>query len=471
MSAEEKAEILDGDMTKDGLENLIAGMGNEKDKRSYSHFVNNKRLSATGNESELEAMYRTDWVAGKVVDIKPDDMTREWRNFTGDITPEQVKQLEEEEDRLAITEEFNQAHKWGRLFGSSLIVMSIDDGQTPDKPLNINTIKKGGLRHLKVVERERFNHADTVPTNDPLDANFGLPESYRFTESSVIIHHSRVLRFDGIKLPFKAFRENGYNSDSVLDRLYDALINFNTTTNGTATMVHETNVDIVQIKGLMNLLATPDGESLVRKRFGLATLLKSFSNAMVLDSEEDYTNKTNSFAGLTDIMSTFALFLSGASDTPATRMLGSAASGLNATGEGDLKNYYDTVRSDQKKIYKPKLDYLDVIMAKSLGMGEDLDLSYEFNSLFQMTPKEKADTDFTNAQRDAIYLDQGVINEEIVAKDLKQNKVYTNITDEHIKDLEDIIDEPDADTDDLDLTNEPEEQEGKEKEDPSDTES
>lgn len=449
--SEQKAKILSDEeqFQKDGLENLVAQLGTDQDKRNHSRFVNNKQLSADGNQDELNAMYRTDWLAGKVVDIIPDDMTREWRKFTGDIEPDTVKLLEDEEDRLDLVGSFNSAHKWARLYGTSFIVMSIDDGQTPDKPLDVTKLKAGSLRHIKAVDRHRVSNAEVVPVADPMDINFGMPEFYRFNETSVKIHYSRVLRFDGILLPFDEFRRNNYNSDSVLSRIYEALTDFNTTTSGASSMVYETNVDIVKVKGLMGYLQTAEGEALLRKRFTMAGMMKSFNNMMLLDNEEGFESKNNTFAGLPDLLDRYALFLSAASDIPATRLLGSSASGLNATGEGDLKNYYDTVRSSQKKDYKPKLDYFDEIMAKSLDLPDDTDLSYDFNSLFQMTPKETADLQFTNAQRDALYIDRNIITEEIVAKELKQESTYTNITDEYLEELEEFENGFNTDPDNL----------------------
>ena len=394
-------------------------------------------------------------------------MTREWREFTGDVDPKVVKALEDEEDRLQLSSYFNEAHKWGRLYGGGLIVMSIDDGQTPDKPLDINKIKKGGLRHIKAIDRHRVSNADIVPIADPMNINFGMPEYYRFNETSVKIHHSRILRFDGISLPFDEFRRNNYWSDSVLSRLYEAVINFNTTGDGAASMVYETNVDIVKVKGLMGYLQTAEGEALLRKRFTMARMMKSFNNMILLDNEEGFESKSNTFAGLPDLLDRFALFLSAASDIPATRLLGSSASGLNATGEGDLKNYYDTVRSTQKKVYKPLLDYFDKIMAKSLGLADDTDLDYDFKSLFQMTPKEMADLQLVNAQRDQIYLDRNVITEEIVAKELKQDGTYTNITDEYLEELEEFENGFDTNTDDPEFGAEQETSTGEEETSPT----
>lgn len=462
------AQILSDEQQKlhDSLENLVAQLGTAQDKRANSRFVNTKRLSAQGNEEELNALYRTDWLAGKVVDIVPEDMTREWREFTGDIDPKIVDQLEEEEERLQLPNCFEQADKWARLYGTAFIVMSIDDGQTPDKPLDVNKIKEGALRHIKVVDRNRLNHAGQQPISDPLNANFGFPEYYRFNETSVKIHHSRVIRFDGVPLPFDEFRKNNYFSDSVLDRLYEAITNFNTTAAGSASMVYETNVDIVKVKGLMGYLQSAEGEALLRKRFTLAGMLKSFNNMLLLDNEEDFQTKNNTFAGLKDLMDAFGKFLAAATDIPATRLLGTSATGLNATGEGDLKNYYDMIRSKQKSKYKPKLDYFDDIMVRNLGLNPEDDYKYKFKPLFQMTPKEQSEVDMNNSTRDKNYYDMGVLKESTIAKELMQKGTYTNITDDDIEDLEEFEEEYEnaieSDPANIAPGNEPQTQEGEE---------
>lgn len=427
--------------TQDGFENLISNLGTEQDKRSHSRFVNGRLLSHDGNRDELSAMYRTDWLAGKAVDIVPDDMVREWREFDGDIDPKIIARLVDEENRLAIRDTFNEAHKWARLYGTAFIIMVVSDGLDPREPLDISKTKEGDLQHIKAIDRHFLYPAELVPIQNPFDPMYGYPEFYRFVETSVVIHHSRVLRFDGVKIPYAELRRNNYNSDSILARIYDALTNFVTVANGAASMVYETNVDVVQIKGLMGFLQTAEGEAVIRKRFALAGMLKSNNNMLLLDAEESFNTKNNTFSGLPDLLSKYANFLAAATDIPATRLLGSAASGFNATGEGDLKNYYDNVRSSQIRDYKPKLDIFDKLMARNIGLPEDADLSYDFKSLYQMSEKEVAEVGNMNAQRDAVYLDREIVTEVSIAKELKQKGVYTNITDDEIDDLDNVEEE------------------------------
>ncbi len=430
----------------DGLENLVANMGTGLDKRTYSRFGSRGRLSGQGNKEEFTNLYREDCFAGKIVDIIPDDMTREWRRFVGDIEPETVERLRDEETRLDIAGAFNTAHKWARLYGTAFVVMAVDDGLTPDKPLDPRRLRPGSLRHVKAIDGHRLITADLQGLVNPMDANFGLPEFYHVPEGNTRIHHTRVLRFDGVRIPYEQLRANAYMSDSVLSRLYDALTNFNTVADTTASMVHEANVDVVKIKGFMNSIQTDESTARVRKRFSLYSLMKSAANMVLLDADEDIQVKSNSFAGLPELLDRYGLFLSAASDIPATRLLGSSARGLNATGEGDLKNYYDTVRSIQKREYRPLLDTFDQVMGASLGLGSDVDLAYEFNTLFQITDQEVGALQLVNAQRDVLYLDRGVVSELTIAQELKQSGTYTNISDDDIADLEDLDNGPSPDT-------------------------
>lgn len=425
------------DGTLDSLENLVAGLGAGTDKRVQSRFVNRKMMSADGGQEELNAIYRTDWLAGKIVDIIPNDMVREWRTFVGDINPSTVEILEIAEAELALRNAFGSAHKWARLYGTAFILLVIDDGLNPSQPVQLDRIKKGSLKHIKVIDRHRVSNSEVVPIQDPLNPKFGFPDFYRINETSVRIHHTRLIRFDGTELPFDEFRRNNYNSDSVIERLYGPLLNHAIAADSAAAMIFETNVDIVKIRGLMDYIQTAEGESLIRKRFALASSMKSFNNMLLLDEQETFETKSNTFAGLPDLLDRFAQYLSSASDIPATRLLGQNASGLSATGEGDLKNYYDMIRSLQVSDYRPKLKQFDDILIRHLGLNPDDDYKFEFNSLFQMTDKEKSEIHLSRAQRDQIYLDNDIVTPKMVLKDLQQTDTYTNITDDDVDSLPD----------------------------------
>ena len=67
----------------------------------------------------------------------------------------------------------------------------------------------------------------------------------------------------------------------------------------------------------------------------------------VMDKEDDFDTKEYTFSGLNDIYESFMLDVAGACEMPVTKLFGRNPAGFNATGESDLKQYYDTVEEKQ----------------------------------------------------------------------------------------------------------------------------
>lgn len=418
----------------DTLTNVVSQIGTAKDKRTHNRFRNSNRLiNSSAGENELEALYRENFLAGKVVDIIPDDMTREWRNFDGDLTLDQHEDLVKEEDRLGLRNVINQAHKSARLYGTAYILLGINDGKKLSEPLDTDNITVGSFEYLRSFDVTIITAGNRI-TSDPADSNFGLPESYQL-DGGGIIHHTRIVRIEGVKLPNRAFRDNRYVNDSVLKRIDDPLLNLTLTSNIAATLAITASVDVLTVTDLSNILTSNGGESLI-KRVLLNQRLESITSTIVIDATETLTQKTQSFTGLPELIDIYQQEVTAGSDVPGVRLLGTSSKGLNATGEGDEKNYYDKLRSDQNSVYKPILDLIDGYMAQGLGFPDDADLSYRFNILFQVTPKEKAETELKVAQRDEIYLKNNVVSEITVAQELLQNKTYTHIDAEVLKEME-----------------------------------
>jgi hypothetical protein len=66
------------------------------------------------------------------------------------------------------------------------------------------------------------------------------------------------------------------------------------------------------------------------------------------------------------------------------------------------------------------------------------DYRFDFNSLWQMSDSEMATIQKTRAERDQIYLQAGVVTEGVVARELKEDGTYKNLTDEDIKLAEEL---------------------------------
>lgn len=422
----------------DGLENVAAGLGTNRDKRSYSQYS----LNTAMNRLELENMFRSSWLAGKIVNVPAEDMTREWRQIKFDGS-EESDTLELAEKRLNVRAKFTDAIRWARLYGGSCIVLGVANGEL-SQPLDPKTVNAGQLKYLHVIDRHRIS-GGPILTSNLESSNFGLPEHYLIAESAVVVHHSRILRFDGYKLPYFAWEQNERWHDSELQHVVDSLKNADTATAAIASMLFEANVDVIKSKGLADLLSTKDGEAKVIKRFQSGAMLKSFNHMLLLDGDEEYDKKSNNFANLDAIITRFFQDVSGACDIPMTRLFGQSAGGLNATGDNDIRNYYDMISAKQEATLRPQLERFDEVFVRSELGAVPQGYEFEFNSLWQMSDKEKADIEMVRANRDKVYLELGVITDGVIAGDLKEVGTYSTMTDEDVelaKGLSKPVDEP-----------------------------
>jgi phage-related protein (TIGR01555 family) len=201
--------------------------------------------------------------------------------------------------------------------------------------------------------------------------------------------------------------------------------------------MHELNLDIINIKGLSNALAAGQ-EGQILKRFETYAFAKSLFHMAVLDEEETFSNRVMPASGVTDVIEKFYGLLAAVEDIPATRFLGNSPGGLNATGESDMRNYYDMVKSKQEDDLDPHMWAIDSMLSLSLwgDIPEEIH-AYKWNPLWQETQKEQSERELLDAQRDQIYIQNGVITEAHAAKELQHDDVY-DIDEEHINDLEEF---------------------------------
>ncbi|BBE08590.1 Phage-associated protein, HI1409 family [Mycoavidus cysteinexigens] len=431
------------DITQDSLTNLVAGLMNSRDKMAYNHYAFRKTIS----RSELATMYRSNWLARKIIDAPAEDMTREWLSL--ETKDENSKdKLEAAEKRFKLVTLLTNNLKWGRLFGGSALYMSLA-GEDPETPLEIKRIRRGALQGFLVLDQHQLT-VDKQPCLVDLNRpEYWRPEYYRVAETQQIIHASRLIFSDGALVPVSDLKQQGFWHDSVLQALYDELQRGDTVASGTASMFFEMCVDILKIDGLTNKLNSDEGTREVQKRFEVTNTAKSFNRMMLLDSADDYQQKTINFGGVSEVATMFLQRISGAADIPATRLLGQSPTGLSATGESDIRNYYDALKAKQENILRPQVEKIYDVMAMS-ELGHPLkDLVIEFNPLWQLCEAERANAEKIRAETDQIYLMQGVIHEAHSLKRLKANDTYA-ITDEDLDEAQalaqelDTPDEPDA---------------------------
>lgn len=430
--------------TQDSFQNMQArlgvGTGNMSDSNTYG--LSNL---LTRQPRTLEAMYRGSWVVGAVVDAVAEDMTREGVDFGSTITPDANELIRAAEDDLQIWQSLQETIQWARLYGGAIGVICID-GQDMSTELRVETIAKDQFRGVVPLGRWEL-----LPvTTDVLQSGgtmVGRPEVYLVGPQasafqSTRIHHTRVIRVEGVKLPyFQRLAEAGWGM-SVVERMYDRLVAYDSATQGSAQLIFKAYLRTLKLKGLRNILAAGGAaQTAVEKHVEAIRRFQSSEGLTLLDTDDDFETHTYSFAGLNDLLLGFGQQLSGATQIPLVRLFGQSPAGLNSTGESDLRNYYDMLRAKQQKDLRQPINKLSTILYRSaVGGNPPEGFRAEFNPLWQLSDTEKGTLAKTIVEAVGTASELGLISAPAAMRELKQSAeqtgVFSNITDEEIKEAE-----------------------------------
>ncbi len=403
----------------DGFSNVYRGLGGKRDIKTNTTFVRNKLL--TLYRQELNDLYAKNWIAGKVVDIPVSDALREDREIEcedGEAKEVFLEALEE----FDVEEKLRKLMTWGKIFGSAVMIIVSKDAPM-DEELIIENIKQGDLENLAVFDR--FDLFPDALNRNPLSKRYLQPEHYRLSKSGGLIHHTRVIKYDGVDTTnFDKELLQGFGV-SVYERLIDTIMNANISPDLLINLLSQSNIDVFKILGLNEALVNDEDEAVI-KRLGAIQDGKSLFNGVALDKEDDYINVAKNFGGLSEINKELYQIVVGAADIPFSRFMGASLTGLNPTGAGEMKNYYDKVKGEQKRI-EPFVTKIDKIIQMHT-FGRLLKYNWKWASLFQMSEEQKMAIAKQRAETVVAYMNMGVVDEMEAKAGLVGSDLFPTIT-------------------------------------------
>lgn len=263
----------------------------------------------------------------------------------------------------------------------------------------------------------------TIEMN-PLDPEYGYPQHYMLGGSTLQIHRTRFLRFEGTPLTRYENWKNQWYSDSTLIPLCNTIDNFHTAAQSAAALVNEANADVVTVQGLQNLLTHPAGEAALYKRFRMMKQMKSNNNIILLDNTEEYNTKTIALNGVKDLIWEYLRIIAAAVGVPATRFLSASPDGMNATGESDLNNYVDLIRQKQKSVFDKRLRVMDQLIAAHYGIQP---FKYTWNCAFPESALQKEERRNKFADSLAKLLQYGAITGDTAISIMKAERMFGDV--------------------------------------------
>lgn len=412
----------------DSYVNNFTGIGSrDRDKAVRSSFERNLKLS----ETYLENLYHDNDVAGRICDLLPEEMMKrgffiktkdgETKDDISEYLSVNSKDLHDfdeemlgvmmELDSLGAREKYIEAMIWSRVFGGSALYIGLDDGRAQEEPVNEANIQR--VKFIKLLDSRDIQPWEYY--EDPTEPKFGEPKTYKIqpvsassfipaaTIPEAIVHESRVIPFQGTRTTPRRARENRGWSESILQKIDEVLAQFGQSWQATAHLMTDAAQGVFKMSGLVEAISsnTPEYVSL---RLADTDMNRSIARMIAVDADnnEDFRRDSYSFNGIPQILELFMMRLSLAARIPVTILMGQSPAGMNATGESDIRWFYDTVKASQQFMLKPKLEYLiRLIMLSREGptKGKEPELwSVLFPSPWQMNDFEQAEINKTRAE-------------------------------------------------------------------------
>ena len=456
------AAIIEGkqnEFRQDGYTNMLNKYGMKQDNSTAYRYSPEPFV----DDMTLTRLYEGNGLFKKIINRPSEEAVKHGVDLSDFGNKDTEKYVKKCMDNLRWEKKFSTAQKWARLYGGSIIVMLCDDGRGLEEPLDTDSVRS--IEELAVFERAVVQPDYTSLYQYDFDSSIarpgmlGEPEYYNVFSiyGCFKVHRTRCLVFKNGELP-EHTASDLYRFWGIPEyvSIRDALRECITTHHDGSRLLERSVQAIYKMKNLSGMLATADGEDKVVQRLQVIDMARSLLNSIAIDGEgEDYDFKSFSMSGVKDVIDAVCNMLSAVTDIPQTILFGRSPAGMNATGEGDMENYYSMVENIQKDNMKANTrTVIDLILKQGLYEGKiDKIPEYElkFNPLWSMSESEKASveaqkasTQLTKAQTLEVYMNSNVVDPSEARKKLAEDgdfEVCDVITDEDLGDELDIPDD------------------------------
>jgi hypothetical protein len=247
------------------------------------------------------------------------------------------------------------------------------------------------------------------------------------------IHGTRLQTFIGHPVPDMlkpAYSFSGLSLTQMAKPYVDIWLQ---TRQSVAALIHSFSVMV-----LMTDLATqmqPGNLGALLGRVAMFNMLRDNQGTFVVNKNtEDFKNVSASLSGLHELQAQSQEHMAAVHRIPLVKFTGIQPSGLNASSEGEIETYDDTIGAYQARVLDPNLRKIINFQQWSLFGEIDPEITHRWEKLRDMTLAEKGQKEKDDADRNQKYVDMGAISPGEVRKAIieDQELPYTSLKPEDV---------------------------------------
>lgn len=383
-----------------------------------------------------------------------DDMTRKWIELEGgdDTDSDKLNHLKDLIDnKYHLREVFHKAFTTTGYMGGAFVYVKTEDAKT-NLPLSFSELS-AELQQGKTLKFIVVDPVNTSPIayncTNPLEDDYMRPNRWWVLGNEV--HASRMLSLVDNEPP--TLLKPCYNFLGIPQAqiLWDYVCHFNECRVNAANLLNKVSLLVVQTD-MDAILSDPNGVAELDAKMNAIARYRNNDSVFVCDKEsEGVSNVQTTLAGCTDVVRQALEMVAAINRTPAVKLLGISPSGFNATGESDIRNYYDYIHSKQELHHDAIQKCIEAIQLVEYGFI-DSSIGFNFVDLNVENEQQKALTAQTAINSLVQLLDRQVMSAEEARQAVKQDpNLNLSFLSDEMPEFEESID--DFQTDDPDSSN------------------
>lgn len=327
------------------------------------------------------------------------DCTREWGNlkYYGDGDAEdEMKQMISQAEKLQLKDTMRIAMEKTWLFGGTMVYPKIyNDDTIRDKRVLINpgSIKKDSLKYFKVIE-PIYCAPMNFNASDPFAKAFYEPQTWNIMGQSV--DSSRLMRFNANDAPLLLKPLYQFFGISPVQLALSKIDGFEQVYNEIIGIISKFNLNVLKTNSnaLSEILNGSDSQqniNSIQARIQMFNLLRNNFGTLLIDKDmEEWQQFTMSLNTLDKLLNQNLELIAAYTRIPATKLFGTSPQGFGSSGEHELKNYHEFIRSVQQSCLLSHVGKsYDMIQLDLFGKINP-DIRFEFNPLETASELEKS---------------------------------------------------------------------------------
>lgn len=334
------------------------------------------------------------------------------------LSAEEKDRAEEAASRFDLWQHLRAAVRSNYVTGGCLLYMDFGlSGRELEEPLDLNrmNIKRfRGFRHIDPINCV----AVQVNTVNPAAGDYMQPSIW-YVIGLGAVHRSHFLKFEANipELPMRPLTL--YFGMPLTQLIKQDVANSNLASQGLANLMNR--FRFTYLKADESSFTTENAKCF-KDRLNFMSFVQDNFGVCPIKTTEDVIQLTTSLAGMAENVEEFYLLISAKTDIPYTELMGKSAEGMNATGSGDRRKWYDKCRSIQESV-KNNLLFMYGIVA-GIDSGKFVKFTdFTFNPLEEATEKELAENIKSYAEVASALVSLGAKQDEVFEW-LKQFKQF-----------------------------------------------